>query len=98
VRLLLCLELLLVLYSLLPELLLELRVGLLEVLQIILEQPSLSSSFVLQHVQLSLQIAILGNLLGDALVQGSQFSRVTHDRVEFLRFLLGFGDHMLRKR
>jgi hypothetical protein len=98
VRLLLCLELLLVLCSLLLELLLELRVGLPEVLQIILEQPVLSSSLVLQRVQLSLQIAILDNLLGDALVQGSYFPRVAHDCAEFLRLLLGFGDYMLRKK
>jgi hypothetical protein len=71
VRLLLSLELLLVLCLLLLELLLELGVGLLEVLQVILEQPGLLSSFLLQYVQLSLQIAILRNLLGDALVQGS---------------------------
>jgi hypothetical protein len=71
VHFLLCLELLLVLCLLLLELLLELGVGLLEVLQVILEQPSLSSSFLLQYVQFSLQIAILGNFLGDALVQGS---------------------------
>jgi hypothetical protein len=51
--------------------LLELGVGLLEVLQVILEQPGLSSSFLLQYVQLSLQIAILSNFLEDALVQGS---------------------------
>jgi hypothetical protein len=98
VRLLLRLELLLVLRLLLLELLLKLRVGLLEFLQIILEQPGLSGSFVLQHVQLSLQITILDNLLGDALVQGSYFPRVAHDRAEFLRLLLGFGDYMLRKR
>jgi hypothetical protein len=74
VRFLLCLELLLALCLLLLELLLELGVGLLEVLQVILEQPSLSSSsssFLLQYVQFSLQIAILCNFLGDALVQGS---------------------------
>jgi hypothetical protein len=56
---------------LLLELLLELRVGLLEVFQVILEQPGLSSSLVLQHIQLSLQIAVLCDFLGDALVQGS---------------------------
>jgi hypothetical protein len=71
VRLLLCLELLLVLRLLLLELLLELGVCLLEVLQVILEQPGLSSSFLLQYVQLSLQIAVLCDFLGDALVQGS---------------------------
>jgi hypothetical protein len=71
VRLLLCLELLLVLCSLLLELLLELRVGLLEVLQVILEQPGLLSSLMLQHIQLSLQIAVLCDFLGDTLVQGS---------------------------
>jgi hypothetical protein len=71
VRFLLCLELPLVLCLLLLELLLELGVGLLEVLQVILEQPSLSSSFLLQYVQFSLQIAILCNFLGDTLVQGS---------------------------
>jgi hypothetical protein len=71
VRLLLRLELLLVLRLLLLELLLELGVGLLEVFQVILEQPSLSSSFLLQYVQFTLQIEILRDLLGDALVQGS---------------------------
>jgi hypothetical protein len=71
VRFPLFLELLLVLRLLLLELFLELGVGLLEVFQVILEQPSLSSSFMLQHVQLSLQIAILRNFFRDALVQGS---------------------------
>jgi hypothetical protein len=60
------LELLLVLRLLLLELFLELGVGLLEVLQVILEQLGLSSSFMLQHVQLSLQIAVLHNFFGDA--------------------------------
>jgi hypothetical protein len=71
VRLPLCLELFLVLHLLLLELLLELGVGRLEVLQVILEQPSLSSPFLLQYIKLSLQIAILCLLLGDALIQGS---------------------------
>jgi hypothetical protein len=71
VRFPLFLELLLVLRLLLLELFLELGVGLLEVFQVILEQPSLSSSFMLQHIQLSLQIAILRNFFRDALVQGS---------------------------
>jgi hypothetical protein len=67
VRFLLFLELLLVL-RLLLELFLELGVGLLEVFQVILEQPSLSSSLLLQYVQLLLQIAILRNFFRDALV------------------------------
>jgi hypothetical protein len=71
VRLFLCLELLLVLCLLLLELLLELGVGLLHVFQVILEQPGLSSPFLLQYIKLSLQIAILRDFLGDALVQGS---------------------------
>jgi hypothetical protein len=71
VCLLLCLELLLVLCLYLLEPLLELGVGLFEVLQVILEQPGLSSSFVLQYIQLSRQIAVLCDFLGDALVQGS---------------------------
>jgi hypothetical protein len=71
VRLLLFLELLLVLRLLLLKLFLELEVGHFEVFQVILEQPSLSSSFLLQYIKLSLQIAILRLLLEDALVQGS---------------------------
>jgi hypothetical protein len=71
VRLLLLLEPLLVLHLLLLELFLELGVGFFEVLQVILEQPSLSSSFLLLYIKLSLQIAILRLLLGDALIQGS---------------------------
>jgi hypothetical protein len=71
VRLLLFLELLLVLCLLLLELFLELRVGFCEVFQVILEQPSFSSPFLLQYIKLSLQIAILRLLLGDALIQGS---------------------------
>jgi hypothetical protein len=71
VPLLLSLELLLVLRLLLLELFLELGAGLFEVFQVILEQPSLSSSFLLQYIKLSLQIAILRLLLGDAFVQGS---------------------------
>jgi hypothetical protein len=68
VRLLLFLELLLVLRLSLLELFLELGVGLLEVFQVILEQPSLSSSFLLQYIKLSLQIAILRLLFRDTLV------------------------------
>jgi hypothetical protein len=56
---------------LLLELFLELGVGPFEVFQVILEQPNLSSSFLLQYIKLSLQIAIFHLLLGDALVQGS---------------------------
>jgi hypothetical protein len=75
---------------------LELRVCLLEVLQVVLVQPSLSSPFLFQHVKLPLQIAVFRLLVGDALVQGSQLLVTTHNRAQLLRFLLGVSDHILR--
>jgi hypothetical protein len=69
VRFLLLFELLLVR---LLELFLELGVGFLEVSQVVLEEPCLSSPFLLQHVKLPLQIAVLHNLIGYVLIQGSK--------------------------
>jgi hypothetical protein len=71
VRFLLLFELLLVRRLLFLELFLELKVGFLEVSQVILEEPCLSSPFMFQHVELSLKIAVLHYLLGYALVFGS---------------------------
>jgi hypothetical protein len=79
VRILLFLERLL----LLLELLLELGVGFLEVSQVILEEPCLSSPFMLQHLELPLQKAILRNTLGYTLIQGSKFLVTTHNYFQF---------------
>jgi hypothetical protein len=79
VRVLLFLERLL----LLLELLLELGVGFLEVSQVILEKPCLSSPFMLQHLELPLQKAVLRNLLGYALIQGNKFLMTTHNCFQF---------------
>jgi hypothetical protein len=84
VSFLLLFEVLLVRRLLFLELFLELGVCFLEVLQVVLEQPSLSSPFLFQHVELPLQIAILSLLLGYALVQGSQFLVTTHNRSQLL--------------
>jgi hypothetical protein len=82
VRFLLLFELLLVRLLLFLELFLELRVGFLEVSQVVLEEPCLSSPFLLQHIELPLQIAVLRNLVGYALIQGSKLLVTTHNYLQ----------------
>jgi hypothetical protein len=57
---------------------------LLEIPQVIPEKPCLLSTFLLQHVELPPQIAILRLLIGYALVQGSKFLVTTHNRSQLL--------------
>jgi hypothetical protein len=56
---------------LLSELLLELGVGLLEIAEVVLEEPRLSSPLMLQLVKFSLKIDVLRQLFGYAFVLGS---------------------------
>jgi hypothetical protein len=88
VHFLLLFELLLVCRLLILELFLELAVGFLEVSQVVLEEPCLSSPFLLQHVELPLKIAVLRQLLGYVLVFGSKLPVTTHNGFQLLRFLL----------
>jgi hypothetical protein len=69
-------------------LLLELRVGLLEVAEVILEEPRLSNPLLFQLVKLSLKIDVLCPLFGYALFLGSKLLVTTHDCFQLLRFLL----------
>jgi hypothetical protein len=57
---------------------------LLKILPVVLEKPCLPSMFLLQHVELPPQIAILRLLVGYALVQGSKFLVTTHNRSQLL--------------
>jgi hypothetical protein len=66
-------------FLLLLELLLELRVGLLDVVEVILEQPCLSHPLLFQLVELSLKIDVFHLLFGYALVLGSKLLVTTHD-------------------
>jgi hypothetical protein len=52
---------------------------LLEIAQVILEKPCLSSTFLLQHVEFSPEVAVLRLLLGYALLPGSKPLVTTHD-------------------
>jgi hypothetical protein len=70
------------------ELLLELGVGLLEVAEIIFEEPRLSSSLLLQLVKFSLEINVLRQLFGFVFVLGSELLVATHDCFQFLGLLL----------
>jgi hypothetical protein len=70
------------------ELLLELGVGLLEIAEIILEEPRLSSPLQLQLVKLSLKINVLRQLLGYAFFLGSELLVATHDCLQFFSLLL----------
>jgi hypothetical protein len=88
VRFLLLFELLLVRRLLILELFLELRVSFLEVSQVVLEEPCLSSLFLLQHVELPLKIVVLRQLLGYALVFGSKLPVTTHNGFQLLGFPL----------
>jgi hypothetical protein len=88
VRFLLLFELLLVHLLLFLKLFLELGVGFLEVTQVVLEEPCLSSSLLLQHVKLSLKIAVLRLLFGYAFLPGSKLLVTTHDCFQLLGFLL----------
>jgi hypothetical protein len=61
---------------------------LLEIAQVVLEKPCLSSLFLLQHVKLSLKIAVLRLLFGYALLPSSKLLVTTHDCFQLLGFLL----------
>jgi hypothetical protein len=93
-----CVPLLLERPLLFLELLLELRVGSLEVLHVVLQEPCLSSPFLLQLVELPLQIQVLRLLIVDALFQSSEFLVTTHNCPQFFLFLLRVSDHILHKR
>jgi hypothetical protein len=88
VRFLLLFELLLVCHLLFLELFLELGVGFLEITQVVLEESCLSSPLLLQHVKLSLKIAVFRLLYGYALLPGSKLLVTTHDCFQLLGFLL----------
>jgi hypothetical protein len=75
-------------FLLLFELLLELGVGLLEVAEVVLEKPRLSSLLLFQLVELSLQIDVLRPLFGYALFLGSKLLVTTHDCLQLLGLLL----------
>jgi hypothetical protein len=70
------------------ELLLELGVGLLQVAEIVFEEPCLSSPLLLQLVKFSLEINVLRQLFGYAFVRGSELLVTTHDCFQFLGLLL----------
>jgi hypothetical protein len=70
---------------------------LLEIAQIVLKKPCLSSLFLLQHVKLSLKIAVLRLLVGYAFFHGSKLLVTTHNCFQFLRLLLRVRDHVLYK-
>jgi hypothetical protein len=84
-------------FLLLFELLLELRVGLLEVAEVILEQPHLSRPLLFQLVELSPKIDVLHQLFGYALFLGSKLLVATHDCFQLLRLLLRVRDYILHK-
>jgi hypothetical protein len=88
VRFLLLFELLLMRLLVFLELFLELGVGFLEVTQVVLEEPCLSSPLLLQHVKLSLKIAVLRLLFRYVLLPGSKLLMTTHDCFQLLGFLL----------
>jgi hypothetical protein len=68
-------------FFLLLELLLELEVGLLEVAEVVLEEPRLSSPLLFQLVELSLKIYVLRKLFRYALLLGSKLLVTTFLRV-----------------
>jgi hypothetical protein len=59
-------------------------VGLLEVAEVILEEPQLSSPLLFQLVELSLEIDVLRQLFGYALLLGSKLLVTTHDCFQLL--------------
>jgi hypothetical protein len=60
----------------------------LEIAQIVLEKPRLSSPLLLQHVKFSLKIAVLRLLFGYAFFLSSKFLMTTHDCFQLLGLLL----------
>jgi hypothetical protein len=70
------------------ELLLELGVGLLEIVEIVLVEPCLSSPLLLQLVKFSLKINVLRQLFGYAFFLGSELLVATHDCFQFFGLLL----------
>jgi hypothetical protein len=70
------------------ELFLELGVGLLEIAEIILEEPSLSRPLQLQLVKLSLKINVLCQLFGYAFFLGSKLLVAAHGCLQIFGLLL----------
>jgi hypothetical protein len=71
---------------------------LLEIAQIILEKPCLSSfSYFSMSSSLSLKIAVLRLLVGYAFFYGSKLLVTTHNCFQFLGLLLRVHDHVLHK-
>jgi hypothetical protein len=60
----------------------------LEIAQIVLEEPRLSSPLLLQLVEFSLKIAVLRQLFEYAFFLGSKLLVATHDCFQFLCLLL----------
>jgi hypothetical protein len=60
----------------------------LEIAQIILEEPRLSSLLLLQLVKFSLKIAVLRPLFGQVFFLGSELLVAIHDCFQFLGLLL----------
>jgi hypothetical protein len=70
------------------ELLLELRIGLLEVAEVIFEEPHVSSPLLLQLVKFSQEKNVLCQLFGYAFFLGSELLVATHDCFQFLDLFL----------
>jgi hypothetical protein len=79
------------------QLLLELGVGLLEIAEIIREEPCLSRLLQLQLVKLSLKINVLHLFFGYAFFFCSELLVATHDCLQFFGLLLRVLDHILHK-
>jgi hypothetical protein len=84
-------------FFLLLELFLELRVGLLKITDVVLEQPCFSCSLLLQHVELFVKIDVLSDFFLDASILCLELPEATLDCLQLLRFFLRASGHILYK-
>jgi hypothetical protein len=84
-------------FFLLLELFLELRVGLLKITDVVLEQPCFSCPLLLQLVELFTKIDILSDFFLDASILRLELPEATLDCLQLLRFFLRAPGHILYK-
>jgi hypothetical protein len=84
-------------FFLLLELFLELKVGLLKITDVILEQPCISCPLLLQLVELFAKIDVVLEFFLDASILRLELSEATLDCLQLLRFFLRASSHILYK-
>jgi hypothetical protein len=82
-------------FSLFLELFLELRIGLLKIVDVVLEKPCFPCPLLLQLVELLAKIDVLSEFFLDALIFRLELLEATLDCFQLLKFFLRAFGHIL---